>query len=298
MDISDQNIIVRDTLKQALSTSLGTVRRTEEFGSYVYIILTQDTNVQFGFYCEDFDKLFDYALKDWITIEFPGIYYIRNSKLIDDFTYSIIFSINTEQFKHCFQRIPKGLSEEDKEKFLIGLEESKQQLNEYAENLSDKFSRFRTNIYVEVAKKYVREISSKTISPPIKAKINSFNTIYFIPDSEKLSIAFGMNFEQKTDNGLAKLFFRELDDAKFGFGGTIDVKYHNFNIPEFIANIDSDCKRYNAGFLAFSKSLIKPRYLSSEFQQDRGKNVFGYQHEIFRSIPHSDSEKLFAYQNE
>lgn len=252
MDISDQSIIIRDSLKHALLNSLGTVRRTEEFGSYVYYILTQESNVQFAFYCQDFDKLFDYGLAEWIEKEFPGMKYIRNSQLVD-FTYSIIFSIDTEPYKICSQKIPKDLSEESKKLYLIAVEETKQKLNEFALSISEKFSRFRTNIYIEVAKKYVKEISNKVVSPPIKAALSDTNSIYYIPDNEKLSIVFGMNFDQKTDNSLAKLFFRELDDAKFGFGGTIDVKYHNQNIPEFISNIDTDCKRYNAGFLAFSK---------------------------------------------
>lgn len=267
MDISDQNTIIRDSIKLAILNINSTVRKTEEFGSYVYYILTQDTNVQFAFYCQDFDKLFDYALKDWIAKEFPGISYIRNSFLVD-FTYSIIFNISIEDYKYCYQKIPKGLSVEDKEKYSLKVEELKQQHNELAENLSQKFSRFRTNIYIEVAKKFVKEISNHTISSPIKANINNSNSVYFIPDSEKLSLSFGMSFEQKTDNSLAKLFFRELDDAKFGFGGTIDVKYHNSNIPEFISKIDTDCKHYNAGFLTFSKPYLNYRYFPSKFQQN------------------------------
>jgi len=91
----------------------------------------------------------------------------------------------------------------------------------------------------------------------MSAKINAYNTYIFIPSSERLQVALGISFVYKTDNDLSKLFFRELDDSKFGTTGTIDVRYFNpsNNIPEEIPKILPDYKLYTSGFIYFSKFI-------------------------------------------
>jgi len=74
-----------------------------------------------------------------------------------------------------------------------------------------------------------------------------------------------MNFDNNTDFNLAKLFFRELADAKTQGFKSMDVKYFYFllskdskmlsdeNIPkEIVKMVDNNPKAYNAGFVSFN----------------------------------------------
>lgn len=126
-------------------------------------------------------------------------------------------------------------------------------MDDFAEKISNKFANFRCDMYAQVIKTYIKEIEKKSSLSPMCVQINRGNNLYFIPDKEKLSVIYGINFEDKTDINLAKLFFRELEDAKFGMGGTTDVKFHFQNIPDDIIAIEPKYKDFNCGFVSFSK---------------------------------------------
>jgi len=104
----------------------------------------------------------------------------------------------------------------------------------------------------------VSNIGKKELQNPIKTKINKSNSMLFLPDKEKLALVFCVHFDMKTDLNLAKLFYRELEDAKANLGGTIDVKYYNSSgtIPDDIMKFDPDYNKYNTGFLVFSNFFI------------------------------------------
>lgn len=131
----------------------------------------------------------------------------------------------------------------------------KKQHIEYAEQLSQSLSKFRCDCYNQVIIKSIENIKEKKLPNNLKILINDNNAVYFITDNEKLSVIYGLNFDDKTDNVLSKLFFRELEDAKFGVSGAIDVKYHNYNIPNKISNIENDSKLFNCGYIEFSKLI-------------------------------------------
>lgn len=127
---------------------------------------------------------------------------------------------------------------------------------EFAEKISYKFARFRVDLYSSIMHKYIKQISEKTIGEPLKVRIDEGNVKLFIPNKESLIVALGVNFKHRTDHNLAKLFFRELDDAKFGVGSTIDVKYFPQQVPDDIVNCLSNYKDFQAGFVQFSKFLF------------------------------------------
>lgn len=140
---------------------------------------------------------------------------------------------------------------------MLLIETLKSELNEFAEKISIKFATFRVDFYASIIKKYIKNIKENNIGEPMSAKINHDNTYVFIPSEERLQVILGINFVYQTDNNLSKLFFRELDDSKFGTTGTIDVRYFNpsNNIPEEIPKILPDYKLYTSGFVYFSKFI-------------------------------------------
>jgi hypothetical protein len=168
-------------------------------------------------------------------------------------TYAICFVIDIEKYKIVHEKIPKGLDDEEKKSLIKSLEMLKIEMLEFAEKTANKFARFRVDFYSSIMCKFIKNIEQKIIGEPLKVRIDEENVMVYIPTKESLLVALGINFKHKTDHNLAKLFFRELDDAKFGVGSTIDVKYFPQQIPDEIVNCLSNYKSFQAGFVQFCK---------------------------------------------
>ena len=115
-----------------------------------------------------------------------------------------------------------------------------------------KFAKFRVELYESIIKKYVDNIQKGVLLPPIDIKINDFNNMIFHPEKENLQTMLGFKIDNKTDRNLSRLFFRELDDAKFGSSGTVNVKFYD-NAPEHLEKSLIEKNYYSAGFIVFSK---------------------------------------------
>lgn len=115
-----------------------------------------------------------------------------------------------------------------------------------------KLAKFRVELYESIIKKYVDNIQKGILLPPIDIKINDFNNMIFHPEKENLQTMLGFKIDNKTDRNLSRLFFRELDDAKFGSSGTVNVKYYD-NAPEHLEKSLIEKNYYSAGFIVFSK---------------------------------------------
>lgn len=233
MDINESNEIIRNTIKNNILTDIFLLKSIDEFGCFKYFIHLDEKHIIFSFSTSDFEKIYNFSGKDYINKEFSEFSHMINVKHID-IMYSLSIFIDFSKYKS----LPKD------------------KLEEFAVKTSEKFASFRTNLYGSVIKKYISEISTKKVSDPIGLSLANRNKIYFLPTSEKLVVLHGINFEAKTDNHLAKLFFREIDDAKLGGGSSVDVKFYFNTIPEFISSIEKDVSKFQAGFVGFCKSLI------------------------------------------
>lgn len=170
--------------------------------------------------------------------------------------YAIAFVIDIEKYKIIHEKIPKGIDDEEKKVYIKSIELLKIEMLEFATATANKLAKFRVDLYGSIMHKFIKQISEKTIGEPLKVRIDESNIKLFIPTKESLILAFGVNFKHKTDHNLAKLFFRELDDAKFGMGSTIDVKYFPQQIPDEIVNIESNYKEFKTGFVKFCRFNI------------------------------------------
>ena len=254
MEIGESNDIIKNTIKNNIINNICLLKSTDEFGSYKYFInIGEDSRIIFSFYSLDFDKLFNYSGKDWISKEFSQFEYKLNME-VANFTYSISFFIDVSKYSICHVKPSKNLSEEEKNAMLLKSEELKKEMEEFAEDVSNKFACFRTNLYASAIKKSIDDINNKITPDPLVLRLNNTNKLYLISDTEKLLVVFGMHFEAKTDCNLAKLFFRELDDAKIGFNGSVDIKYFVNQVPEFLSKVDKDLN-YNSGLVVFSKKI-------------------------------------------
>jgi hypothetical protein len=133
-------------------------------------------------------------------------------------------------------------------------EKLKKELEEYALGISESLSRFRVNLYISVIKKMFSEISEKKNSTYISLKVNKDNFMYLIPSSDKITISYGINFSQKTDKSLARVFLQELEDTKRQVKGAIEPKYcpDTTKLPVEMKDIENDPTRFSNGFVLFN----------------------------------------------
>ena len=164
--------------------------------------------------------------------------------------YNIQLFINISKFAIMSKENLKSMSNETRES--NEFKEMKVAYEKFCDYWSLKFSRFRVELYESVIKKYIASIQKGELLAPIDIKVNDFNNILFHPEKENLQIMLGFKLDNKTDRNLSRLFFRELDDAKFGSSGTVNVKFYD-NPPEHLDKSLIEKNYYSAGFVVFSK---------------------------------------------
>jgi hypothetical protein len=135
------------------------------------------------------------------------------------------------------------------------IDKLKQELNDFALDISDRLAKFRVNLFGSVIRKMLNELSEKRIPSSITVKLNSDNILHLIPSVDKVTLVYGINFTHKTDKSLARVFLLELEDSKRHVKNSIEAQYFpDVNKPPAeVKNIESDYKRYSNGFLVFSK---------------------------------------------
>lgn len=251
MDIDDVNLIVKDVMFHNITQSEKKMKLIDEFGSYKYFMNADLDKAEFAFDALDFETIYNYSGKDYFEKQFPEFIHVLNNTQRDGNVYNIAFSIPLERYRICHEKVPKNISEEEKSQYISAVESLRKELNEFAETISNKFARFRVDLYSSIIIKFVSEIEKGQVSDPIKVRLNLENIIMFIPNKERLSVAFGMNFPSKTDHNLAKLFFRELEDAKIQGFTTLEVKYFNQQYPDELLAVEKNVKNFPTGFVVF-----------------------------------------------
>ena len=153
------------------------------------------------------------------------------------------------------KEIPKDLSIEEKEKLVMENELLKQELQVYAEKTSDLFAKFRMILFSSVLDKAMK---SSTELEAIVIMLNRDNKMYVIIQKEKVIVLFGVNFTQKTDYSLARVFLQEIEDTKRHIRNSLEVKsYPNSGTPPSeLVGIESNFAQFSNGFIAFSKILF------------------------------------------
>src|SRR5689334_12141882 len=90
----------------------------------------------------------------------------------------------------------------------------KKELEQYATATSILFSKFRIIFCSSVIKQMNLDLIEKRNPSHIILKLNHDNILYIIPAVDKVILVYGINFSQKTDIALARVFLLELSDAK------------------------------------------------------------------------------------
>ncbi len=151
----------------------------------------------------------------------------------------------------------------------------RKELNECADSTSTLFSKFRVLLYSSIMKQMAKEIAAGKMPAPMIAKLNKDNNIYVVPGKDRITLLYGLNFSQKTDVSLAKVFLQELKDAKRHVRNSIEAEYYpDWSRPPLeLKDIEKNPKNFACGFISFSKFYFD---MNLNLFQTNSNTIFNY----------------------
>ena len=222
-----------------------------------------------GFSALDFPKILEAGGKEFLDNEFKD-YEVTVNCVLNKQNFDVGIKVNLDKFAKAFEIKPKGLTEEQEEKFLEDRKAIRAELDTFAKNTAEKMSTFRVKIYSYVFEKMLKEIKEikegkegkegKERKKPQKLvfHLNEKNIVHLIPLSDNLQLVYGIDFLQNTDQSLARVFLQELKEAKNHVKNCIagNVYVELAEVPKNIMDIDNP-KKYSNGLVVFNLFVNK-----------------------------------------
>ena len=210
-----------------------------------------------GFSAQDFPKILEYGGKEFLDMEYKDYECIPDLE-INKTKFNLGIKISLAKYKKAFEKKPKGLSEEEEEKFIEERKAIRKELEEFAKVTAEKLSNFRVKIYSYVYEKMLKEIKEKKNPKPLVFHLNEKNVVHLVPLSDNLQLVYGIDFSQKTDQSLARVFLQELKEAKNHVKNCIagNVYVELAEVPKNIMDIDNPTK-YSNGLVVFNLFVNK-----------------------------------------
>ena len=86
----------------------------------------------------------------------------------------------------------------------------------------------------------------------ISVHLTDKNILHLLPSADKVTLIYGIDFKQVTDQSLVRVFLQELKDAKNHVNNCVSCSTYTAvdNIPKQISDTD-DIKKYSNGFVVF-----------------------------------------------
>jgi len=214
-----------------------------------------------GFSAKDFDKIYDYAGKEFLEAEYKEFECTPKCTL-GGLTFDLGIKVNLEKFKKAFEKKKKNMSEEEKEKFDEDRKEIRAELEKFAKVTAEKLSNFRVKIYSYTLQKMLKEVKDKQKTKqevkPLTIHLNEKNLVHMIPLKDNVMLVYGVDFQQSTDQSLARVFLQELKEAKNHVRNCIagNVYCETDETPDNIMAIDNP-KKYSNGLVVFNLFVNK-----------------------------------------
>ena len=210
-----------------------------------------------GFSAKDFSKILEFGGKEFLDREYKDFKWSQNCKILNG-TFDIGITVNLEKFKKAFEKKPKDLTDEQKEKFDEERKAIKAELDKFAKDTAEKLSNFRVKIYSYVLEKMLKDIKDKKTVKPLVFHLNDKNEVHAVPLSHNLQLVYGIDFLQPTDQSLARVFLQELKEAKNHVKNCVPVNVYmeTDEVPKNIIEIDHP-KKYSNGLVVFNLFVNK-----------------------------------------
>jgi hypothetical protein len=211
-----------------------------------------------GFSAKDFDLIYEYAGKEFLENEFKEFECIPKWTY-DEKTFDLAIKVDYEKFAKAVEKKPKKMSEEEKEKWDEDRKEIRAELEKFAKATAEKLSTFRVKIYSYVLEKMLKEVKDKKKDiKPLMFHLNEKNVVHMVPLSDNVQLVYGVDFQQPTDQSLARVFLQELKEAKNHVKNCIagNVYVELDEVPKNILKIDNP-KKYSNGLVVFNLFVNK-----------------------------------------
>ena len=214
-----------------------------------------------GFSAKDFDKIYDYVGKEFLEAEYKEFECIPKCTL-SGLTFDLAIKVNLEKYQKAYEKKSKKMGEEEKEKFDEERKEIRAELEKFAKLTAEKLSNFRVKIYCAALEKMLREVKDKAQTKqqvkPLTIHLNEKNILHMIPLVDNVMLVYGVDFQQSTDQSLARVFLQELKEAKNHVKNCIagNVYCEMDETPKNIVQIDHP-KKYSNGLVVFNLFVNK-----------------------------------------
>ena len=213
-----------------------------------------------AFSAKDFNKIYEYAGKEFLEAEYKEFECKPNCKLSDQ-SFDLAIKVDLEKFKKAYEQKSKKMSEEEKEKFDEDRKEIRAELDKFAKTTAEKLSTFRVKIYsyaLEKMLKDLKDVKDKNTVKPLDFHLNEKNIVHMVPLKDNVMLVYGVDFQQKTDQSLARVFLQELKEAKNHVKNCINgnVYVELDETPKNIMQIDNP-KKYSNGLVVFNLFVNK-----------------------------------------
>ena len=211
-----------------------------------------------GFSAKDFDLIYEYAGKEFLENEFKE-FECKPKWTYSDKTFDLGIKVKLDKYAKAFEKKPKKMTDEEKEKWDEDRKEIRAELEKFAKATAEKLSTFRVKIYSYVLEKMLKEVKDKKKDiKPLMFHLNEKNVVHMVPLSDNVQLVYGVDFQQTTDQSLARVFLQELKEAKNHVKNCIagNVYVELDEVPKNILKIDNP-KKYSNGLVVFNLFVNK-----------------------------------------
>ena len=210
-----------------------------------------------GFSATDFKKILDNGGKEYLDTEYKE-FKCTTDATIGGGKFDIGIKVDLEKFKKAFEKKKKSMSDEEKEKFDEERKPIRAELDKFAKATAEKLSNFRVKIYSYVLEKMLKAVKEKKQVKAFSIHLNNTNVLHITPLSDNVQLVYGISFDQKTDQSLARVFLQELKEAKNHVKNAcpVNVYVETDEVPKNIIEIDHP-KKYTNGLVVFNLFVNK-----------------------------------------
>jgi actin related protein 2/3 complex subunit 2 len=97
--------------------------------------------------------------------------------------------------------------------------------NSKPEDLVQKISNLKSNLLGGIFDFYLTPVLQGGKPSSFRFKLRSDTEIFFLPGNERVTVIFSLDFKEKVDRAVAKVFLQEFVDAKRGLSGAPPVQW-------------------------------------------------------------------------